>query len=231
MSYPWRALRHRNFRLFFFGQSISLIGTWMTRIATAWLVYRLTHSALLLGTVSFSGQIPTFLLAPFAGVWVDRLDRRQVLVWTQIISTVQSFALAAFTLTGHINIPLIIGLSVLQGLVNAFDMPGRQSFLVQMIDDRGRSGQCHRHQFFDGQHGPPHRTIDCRPHHRRLQRGLVLLDRRHQLYRRHHLAAHDARDGTAIQTQGGVHAHRSQRRLDLRHGLPAHPPFCSRFSR
>lgn len=139
-SNPWRALRHRNFRLFFFGQSISMIGTWMTRTATSWLVYRLTHSALLLGTVSFSGQIPTFLLAPFAGVWVDRLERRKLLVWTQIISAIQSFLLAGFTLTGRINIPWIIGLSILQGLINAFDMPGRQSFVVQMIDEKADLG-------------------------------------------------------------------------------------------
>jgi len=85
ISHAWRALRHRNFRLFFGGQSISLIGTWMTRIATAWLVYRLYKSALLLGTISFAGQIPTFLVAPFAGVWVDRLNRRQVLIWTQTL--------------------------------------------------------------------------------------------------------------------------------------------------
>jgi MFS family permease len=117
-----------------------MIGTWMTRIATSWLVYRLTHSALLLGTVSFSGQIPTFLLAPFAGVWVDRLNRQKVLVWTQFISAIQSFLLAAFTLTGRINIPWIIALSILQGLINAFDMPGRQSFVVQMIDDKAELG-------------------------------------------------------------------------------------------
>src|SRR6267143_2040201 len=80
-SHAWRALRHRNFRLFFGGQSISLIGTWMTRIATSWLVYRLTKSSLLLGTVSFAGQIPTFLLAPLAGVIVDRMNRRNVLIW------------------------------------------------------------------------------------------------------------------------------------------------------
>jgi MFS family permease len=129
-------LRHRNFRLFFGGQSISLIGTWMTRVATSWLVYRLTGSALLLGTVSFAGQIPTFLLAPFAGVWVDRLDRRQVLVWTQALSMAQSLLLAALTLSHHITIPLLLGLSVLQGMVNAFDMPGRQSFMVKMVDDR-----------------------------------------------------------------------------------------------
>src|SRR6202140_195658 len=93
-SHAWRALRHRNFRLFFAGQSISLIGTWMTRVATAWLVYQLTKSAVLLGTVSFAGQIPTFLLAPLAGVLVDRWNRRTVLVVTQALSMVQSLALA-----------------------------------------------------------------------------------------------------------------------------------------
>jgi MFS family permease len=135
VSHAWRALRHRNFRLFFGGQTISLIGTWMTRVATGWLVYRLTGSALLLGTVSFAGQIPTFLLAPFAGVWVDRLDRRQVLVWTQTLSMVQSLTLAALTLSGHITIPLLLVLSVMQGCINAFDMPGRQSFMIKMVDD------------------------------------------------------------------------------------------------
>jgi MFS family permease len=108
----------------------------MTRVATGWLVYRMTGSALLLGTVSFAGQIPAFLLAPFAGVWVDRLDRRQVLVWTQSLSMVQSLALAALTLSGHITIPLLLALSVMQGCVNAFDMPGRQSFMVMMVDDK-----------------------------------------------------------------------------------------------
>src|ERR1700691_338785 len=127
-SHAWRALRHRNFRLFFGGQSISLIGTWMTRIATSWLVYRLTGSALLLGTVSFAGQIPTFIFAPFAGVWIDRLDRRQVLVWTQTLAMAQSFALAGLTFSHTITIQWILGLSILQGIINAFDMPGRQAF-------------------------------------------------------------------------------------------------------
>jgi MFS family permease len=136
VSHAWRALRHRNFRLFFGGQTISLVGTWMTRVATGWLVYQLTGSALLLGTVSFAGQIPTFLLAPFAGVWVDRLDRRQVLLWTQALSMVQSLTLAALTLSGHITIPRLLALSVMQGCINAFDMPGRQSFMVKMVDDR-----------------------------------------------------------------------------------------------
>jgi transmembrane secretion effector len=97
MSHAWRALRHRNFQLFFAGQSVSLIGTWMTRLATSWLVYRLTHSALLLGIVSFAGQIVSFALGPFAGVWVERLDRRKLLVWTQAAAAVQSLALAGLT--------------------------------------------------------------------------------------------------------------------------------------
>src|SRR5215472_3936103 len=136
LSHAWRALRHRNFRLFFGGQSISLIGTWMTRVATSWLVYRLTGSAVLLGTVGFAGQIPTFLLAPFAGVVVDRIDRRKVLVWTQTLAMVQSLALAWLTLSHRINIAEILALSAMQGVVNAFDMPGRQSFMVKMVEDR-----------------------------------------------------------------------------------------------
>jgi MFS family permease len=136
ISRAWRALRHRNFRLFFGGQSISLMGTWMTRLATSWLVYRLTGSAFLLGIVGFSGQIPTFLLAPFAGVWVDRLNRRHVLIVTQILAMVQSFALAVLTLTKQITIHEIIWLSMFQGMINAFDMPGRQAFLVEMVEDK-----------------------------------------------------------------------------------------------
>jgi MFS family permease len=136
MSHAWRALRHRNFKLFFFGQSVSMTGTWMTRLATTWLVYHLTHSALLLGVVSFAGQIVAFLLAPVAGVWVERLNRRKMLVWTQAAAAGQSLALAALTLAHVITLWEIIGLSALQGLINAFDMPGRQSFLVQMVEDR-----------------------------------------------------------------------------------------------
>jgi MFS family permease len=131
-----RALRHRNYRLFFSGQSVSLIGTWMTRIATSWLVYRLTHSAMLLGVVGFAGQIPTFLLAPFAGVWVDRLVRHRVLVITQILAMLQSFALAVLALLGRITVWDVIALSAFQGLINAFDMPARQAFVVEMVDDR-----------------------------------------------------------------------------------------------
>jgi MFS family permease len=136
VSHAWRALGHRNFKLFFAGQSISVIGTWMTRLATSWLVYRLTHSALLLGIVGFSGQIISFVLGPFAGVWVERLNRRNLLVWTQAAAAMQSLALAALTLAHVINLWEIIALSALQGLINSLDMPGRQSFLVQMVEDR-----------------------------------------------------------------------------------------------
>ena len=107
----------------------------MTRIATSWLVYRLTHSALMLGTVGFAGQIPTFLLAPFAGVIVDRIDRRALLVWTQTIAMLQSFSLAILTLTHHINVTEVLCLSMVQGTINAFDMPGRQSFMIEMVGD------------------------------------------------------------------------------------------------
>lgn len=136
VSHAWRALRHRNFRLYFVGQGTSLMGTWMTRLATSWLVYRLTHSALLLGVVSFAGQIITFLLGPVAGVLVERLNRRKLLVWTQAAAAVQSLAMAVLTLAHVITLSEIIALAALQGTINAFDMPGRQSFLVQMVEDR-----------------------------------------------------------------------------------------------
>ena len=131
-----RALRHRNYRLFFAGQSVSLVGTWITRVATSWLVYRLTGSVLLLGLVGFCGQLPTLLLAPFAGVLVDRWDRHRILVVTQLLSLVQSAALAALTLGGGITVPLVLGLQIAQGIINAFDTPARQAFVVQMVEDR-----------------------------------------------------------------------------------------------
>jgi len=136
MSHAWRALRHRNFQLFFFGQGISVIGTWMTRLATSWLVYRMTHSALLLGVVTFAGQIVSFSLGPVAGVWVERLNRRKLLLWTQAAAAAQSLALAGLTLAHAITLWEVIALTALQGLINAFDMPARQSFLVQMVEDR-----------------------------------------------------------------------------------------------
>ncbi len=131
-----RALRSRNYRLFFEGQIVSLIGTWMTRVATSWLVYRLTGSALLLGLTGFAGQIPILFLTPFAGVWLDRWDRHRTLVVTQILSMLQSFALAALALGGIITVWEIIALVLVQGAINAFDMPARQAFVVQMIERR-----------------------------------------------------------------------------------------------
>ncbi|HEX3664556.1 MAG TPA: MFS transporter [Rhizomicrobium sp.] len=135
-----RALRHRNFQLFFAGQGISVIGTWMTRVATGWLVYRLTHSALLLGVASFAAYFISFVLGPFAGAWVERLDRRRLLLATQAVAALQSLALAALTLAHVITIWEIVALAALQGLVNAFDMPARQSFLVQLVDRRSDLG-------------------------------------------------------------------------------------------
>src|SRR5438034_4401635 len=131
-----RSLRHRNYRLFFAGQSLSLVGTWITRIATSWLVYRLTGSALLLGVVGFCGQFPTLFLAPFAGVFVDRWDRHRVLLATQVLSLLQSLALALLALAGVITVAEVLVLQLLQGVINAFDTPARQAFVVAMIDDR-----------------------------------------------------------------------------------------------
>jgi MFS family permease len=130
----FRALSHRNYRLFFGGQSISLIGTWMQQIAMSWLVYRLTHSAFLLGVVGFTGRIPTFLFAPLAGVLVDRWSRHRLLVITQILSTIQALILAFLVLAGMITVWHIIFLSLFLGFVNAFDVPVRQSFVVDMVE-------------------------------------------------------------------------------------------------
>jgi MFS family permease len=136
ISFILRALNSRNYRLYFGGQGISLIGTWMQRIAQAWLVYRLTDSVFLLGIVGFSTQIPTFLMAPFAGVIVDQKDRHRILIITQTSACIQALILAVLTLTHVIQVWHIIVLGVLLGLINGFDMPSRQSLLVDMIDRR-----------------------------------------------------------------------------------------------
>ncbi|MCC6826005.1 MAG: MFS transporter [Acidobacteria bacterium] len=136
IAYVFRAMRHRNYSLFFSGQFVSMIGTWMTRIAISWLIYRLTGSALLLGVVGFAGQIPSFILAPIAGVLVDRWSRHRVLIWTQALAMLQSAALAALDLTGAIQVWHVVALAVFQGVINAFDMPARQAFVVEMVNDR-----------------------------------------------------------------------------------------------
>lgn len=129
------SLRIRNYRFYFAGQSVSLIGTWITRVATSWLVYRLTGSALLLGVVAFSGQIPMLVMAPVTGVLIDRWNRHRVLLITQTASMLQSTALAVLALAGIITVREIIALQVMQGIINAFDTPARQAFVVKMVND------------------------------------------------------------------------------------------------
>lgn len=135
-SHAWRALRHPNFRLYFLGQSVSVIGTWLTQVARMWLVYRLTDSALLLGVVSFAGQIVSFAAGPFAGVWVERLDRRKLMLWTQALGGVQSLLLAVLTLAHVVTLWEIIALTVFGGIVAALATPARLSFVAHMVEDR-----------------------------------------------------------------------------------------------
>lgn len=130
-----RALRHRNYRLFLAGQGISLIGTWLTRFATSWMAYRLTGSAWILGLVAFFSQAPTSLIAPFAGVLVDRWDRHRTIIFTQVAAMVQSALLAVFALTHTMTVWHLLVLGAVQAVINALDMPARQSFLGQMLDD------------------------------------------------------------------------------------------------
>ncbi|HPD61500.1 MAG TPA: MFS transporter, partial [Thermodesulfobacteriota bacterium] len=132
----FRSLRYRNYRLFFGGQSISLIGTWIQRIATPWLVYHFTNSAFLLGVVGFAGQIPTFLLAPFAGVLTDRWNRYHILIATQLLAMIQALALAFLFFISAIEVWHIVVLNVLLGCINAFDIPARQAFVVEMVEKK-----------------------------------------------------------------------------------------------
>ena len=136
----FRTLRYRNFRLFFAGQSVSLIGTWMQIIAMSWLVYRLTNSPFLLGVVGFLSQIPSFILSPFAGVAADRWNRHRILIITQTLSMIQAFILAILTITHTINIWHVVILSTILGCVNSLDIPARQSFIVEMVEKRENLG-------------------------------------------------------------------------------------------
>lgn len=133
MKHSLRAFRHRNYRLFFSGQLLSLIGTWIQQLATGWLVYRLTGSAWLLGVTAFASQIAMLLLAPFGGLWADRVDRRKLLLITQALSMVQGLALAALAYSGLIQVWHIVVMAALLGIVMAFDMPIRQSFTLEMV--------------------------------------------------------------------------------------------------
>ncbi|MGN6727399.1 MAG: MFS transporter [Tepidisphaeraceae bacterium] len=136
LGYMMRALRSRNYRLFFGGQLVSLVGNFLTATATAWLVWRLTHSGAKLGLVGFTSQFPMFVIAPFAGVLVDRWRLRRVLVTTQTLAMIQSFLLAWLVFSNHVTFEHLLLLSFAQGLINAFDIPARQSFVVQMLEDR-----------------------------------------------------------------------------------------------
>jgi MFS family permease len=135
-----RALRHRNYRLFFAGQSISFIGSWLTHVASSWIIYRITGSGLLLGAAAFASQAPSFFLSPFVGVWVDRVNRHRTLMVTQSLAMVQSGLLAYFALTGTLDVGHIIALNLFQGLISAVDIPTRQAFVVEMIEDRADLG-------------------------------------------------------------------------------------------
>lgn len=130
------AFRSRNYRLFFIGQLISLIGTWMQQIAMIWLAYRLTDSAAMLGLVGFASQIPILLFSTVAGVWNDRLDRRRLLLWTQFFSMLQAFLLFGLTVTGLVTPLLLVVLAFLLGCINAIDLPGRQAFVAQLVNDK-----------------------------------------------------------------------------------------------
>jgi MFS family permease len=136
IAFMLRAFAYPNYRLFFGGQIVSLIGSWISMTATSWLVYRLTGSAMALGVVGFAGQFPGFVVGPFAGAYLDRWDRHRVLVVTQTASMLQSFALAFLTFTDQITVTTIVALNAIQGVVNAFDMPARQAFLTTIISDR-----------------------------------------------------------------------------------------------
>jgi len=131
-----RALRYRNYRLFFAGQSVSLIGTWLQLTALPWLVYRLTSSAYLLGVVGFLSQIPTFLLTPLAGVLIDRMDRRRLLLLTQTASLLQALLLWVLLVSHHMSVPAVLALSFVLGLINAIDIPARQSFVIDMVENK-----------------------------------------------------------------------------------------------
>ena len=164
----------------------------MQNVAQAWLVYRLTGSALLLGSVTFAGQIPVFLTSPLGGIVADRYNRQKVVIATQAASMILAFAFAWLTLSNRITVNEVFYLAIVRGIVNAFDIPGRQAFLVEMVG-KGRSDQCHRPQFVHVQWRTHDRPSDRWDRGRENWRGLVFLFRCCQLYRGHHWIVHDER--------------------------------------
>jgi len=129
----WRSLRNRNYRLFFIGQGVSMIGTWMQMASVSWAIYRLTNSPVYLGINGFASLLPSFFATPFAGVMIDRWDRRRTVITTQVLLMIQAVILAAFFLTGHVSVWHIITLSFFGGMINAFDMPARQALVFNMV--------------------------------------------------------------------------------------------------
>jgi MFS family permease len=226
-----RALSHRNFRLFFGGQGLSLIGTWMTRVATSWLVYLVAPQRemvpVLLGVVGFAGQIPAFFLSPLAGVLVDRWNRRRLLLVTQFLAMVQSFLLAVVAATAQTPTAVIwevIILGAFQGVINSFDMPGRQAFLVEMVEEREdlANAIALNSSLVNGARliGPSIAgLLMC------LERGglLVFHDRWLQLPGRHCVAVADARGVSPCSRRAGAALARLQGRAKLRVWFLTHP--------
>ncbi len=138
LSHPLRALRSRDFRIYFIGQLISVAGTWMQQIAMGWLVYRLTHSALVLGLLGFASQLPILLFGAWGGVWSDRMDRRRLMMWTQSLAMIQALALALLAWQGWVTPTLLLLLAFLLGCINALDMPARQALVVHLVEDRAQ---------------------------------------------------------------------------------------------
>lgn len=136
LKHIFRALRHRNYRLYFTGQSISLIGTWMQQMAIGWLVYRITNSAFMLGLVGFLSQIPTLILTPLAGVLADRYNRHYILIITQVLAMIQALVLAILIMAKVISVWHVIALGIFLGIVGAFDAPARHAFVVEMVGKR-----------------------------------------------------------------------------------------------
>lgn len=136
LPHPLRALRARDFRIYFAGQLVSVAGTWMQQIAMAWLAYRLTDSALVLGLLGFASQVPILLFAPLGGIWSDRIDRRRLMMTTQVLAMLQALTLALLTWQGWVSPALLIGLAFVLGCINAVDIPARQSLVVHLVSDR-----------------------------------------------------------------------------------------------
>ena len=136
LAHPFKALQSRDFRFYFAGQLVSLAGTWMQQVAMAWLAYRLTESALILGLLGFAGQVPILLFGAMSGVWLDRFDRRRLMLWTQSLSLLQALALALLTWQGLIDAPLLLFMAFLTGCINALDLPARQSLVVHLVAER-----------------------------------------------------------------------------------------------